>query len=54
MSHTNRGHDLSEALPILADPQSGVIESYKMVSALYEPFKNKAKDQVIGDLCIFL
>ncbi|XP_073022472.1 protein root UVB sensitive 6-like [Primulina eburnea] len=45
VSHTNREHDLSAALPILADPQSHVIESYKMVSALYEPFKNKAKDQ---------
>ncbi|XP_073124111.1 protein root UVB sensitive 6-like isoform X2 [Henckelia pumila] len=45
MSHTNREHDISAALPILADPQSHVIESYKMVSALYEPFKNKAKGQ---------
>lgn len=30
----------------LADLQSHIAESYKMVSALYVPFKSKAKDQV--------
>ncbi|KAG8364031.1 hypothetical protein BUALT_Bualt19G0083900 [Buddleja alternifolia] len=38
-------HNRSSALPTLGDLQSHVAESYKMVSALYVPFKNKAKEQ---------
>ncbi|KAL6552286.1 Protein root UVB sensitive 6 [Orobanche hederae] len=38
-------HDLSAVLPTLGDLQSHIAESYKMVSALYGPFKNKAKEQ---------
>ncbi|KAK4438414.1 protein root UVB sensitive 6 [Sesamum alatum] len=42
---SKRGHDPSAVLPTLGDLQSHIAESYKMVSALYGPFKNKAKDQ---------
>ncbi|KAK6159725.1 hypothetical protein DH2020_003106 [Rehmannia glutinosa] len=38
-------HDLSSVSSTLGDLQSHVAESYKMVSALYGPFKNKAKEQ---------
>ncbi|GER29253.1 hypothetical protein STAS_05095 [Striga asiatica] len=38
-------HDLSVVSPTLGDLQSHIAESYKMVSALYEPFKNKTKEQ---------
>lgn len=38
--------DRSTLLPTSADLQAHVTESYNMVSALYEPFKSKAKDQV--------
>ncbi|KAL0335318.1 UNVERIFIED_CONTAM: protein root UVB sensitive 6 [Sesamum radiatum] len=41
---TKRDHDPS-GLPTLGDLQSHIAESYKMVSALYGPFKNKVKDQ---------
>ncbi|KAL6545678.1 Protein root UVB sensitive 6 [Orobanche gracilis] len=46
-SHNSRKqeHDLSAVLPTLGDLQSHIAESYKMVSALYGPFKNKAKEQ---------
>ncbi|KAG8368929.1 hypothetical protein BUALT_Bualt15G0097500 [Buddleja alternifolia] len=37
-------HDL-DVLPTLGDLESDVAESYKLVSALYGPFKNKAKEQ---------
>ncbi|GFP80450.1 protein root UVB sensitive 6 [Phtheirospermum japonicum] len=37
--------DLSAVVPTLGDLQSHIAESYKMVSALYGPFKNKAKEQ---------
>ncbi|KAI5658187.1 hypothetical protein M9H77_26980 [Catharanthus roseus] len=39
------GNDPSVFLPTTADLQSHVAESYKMVSALYGPFKSKAKEQ---------
>ncbi|KAH6772630.1 root UVB sensitive protein of unknown function [Perilla frutescens var. hirtella] len=38
-------HELSAVSPSLGDLQSHIAESYKMVSALYGPFKNKAKEQ---------
>ncbi|EYU35039.1 hypothetical protein MIMGU_mgv1a003370mg [Erythranthe guttata] len=44
-SSIKQEHDLSAALPTLGDLQSHIAESYKMVSALYGPFKNKAKEQ---------
>ncbi|KAI3445542.1 hypothetical protein Pfo_002207 [Paulownia fortunei] len=44
-SSRKREHDLSAVLPTLGDFQSHIAESYKMVSALYGPFKNKAKEQ---------
>ncbi|XP_076927512.1 protein root UVB sensitive 6-like [Bidens hawaiensis] len=37
--------DRSTLLPTSADLQAHVTESYNMVSALYEPFKSKAKEQ---------
>ncbi|CAA0824794.1 Protein root UVB sensitive 6 [Striga hermonthica] len=40
-----REHDLSVVSPTLGDLQSHIADSYKMVSALYEPFKNKTKEQ---------
>ncbi|KAL3538460.1 hypothetical protein ACH5RR_001826 [Cinchona calisaya] len=43
-SSKNRGNDLSVILPS-ASLQSHVTESYKMVLALYGPFKCKAKEQ---------
>ncbi|KAL0422195.1 UNVERIFIED_CONTAM: protein root UVB sensitive 6 [Sesamum latifolium] len=46
---TKRDHDPSGLPPTLGDLQSHIAESYKMVSALYGPFKNKAKDQVHAD-----
>ncbi|XP_051146629.1 protein root UVB sensitive 6 [Andrographis paniculata] len=42
---TKHDGDLSAAAPTLGDLQSHIGESYKMVSALYGPFKIKAKDQ---------
>ncbi|KAK6159689.1 hypothetical protein DH2020_003070 [Rehmannia glutinosa] len=44
-SSRKREHDLSAVSSTLGDLQSHVAESYKMVSALYGPFKNKAKEQ---------
>ncbi|KAK4479369.1 hypothetical protein RD792_014881 [Penstemon davidsonii] len=45
-SCTKKGEDdLSAALSSLGDLQSHISESYKMVSALYGPFKNRAKEQ---------
>lgn len=38
--------DLSFSLASSADLHAHVAESYKMVSALYAPFKSKAKEQV--------
>jgi len=38
--------DDSTPLPTSADLQAHVAESYTMVSALYAPFKNKAKEEV--------
>ncbi|KAL2254264.1 UNVERIFIED_CONTAM: Protein root UVB sensitive 6 [Sesamum indicum] len=46
-TYRKRDHDPSAGLPTLGDLQSHIAESYKMVSALYGPFKNKAKDQVL-------
>ncbi|KAL0364959.1 UNVERIFIED_CONTAM: protein root UVB sensitive 6 [Sesamum angustifolium] len=43
---TKSDHDPS-GLPTLGDLQSHIAESYKMVSALYGPFKNKVKDQML-------
>ncbi|XP_075492826.1 protein root UVB sensitive 6-like [Primulina tabacum] len=40
-----REHDFSVVRPTLSDLQSHNAESYKMVSALYGPFKNKATEQ---------
>lgn len=45
-SSSKNEHELSAVSPSLGDLQSHVAESYKMVSALYGPFKNKAKEQV--------
>lgn len=45
-SSRKQEHDLSAVLPSLGDLPSHVAESYKMVSALYGPFKNKAREQV--------
>lgn len=39
------GNDPAVFLPTAADLQSHIGESYKMVSALYGPFKSKAKEQ---------
>ncbi|PIN21986.1 hypothetical protein CDL12_05307 [Handroanthus impetiginosus] len=44
-SSRKQENDLPAIMPTLADLQSHVVESYKMVSALYGPFKNKAKEQ---------
>lgn len=44
-SSSKNEHELSAVSPSLGDLQSHVAESYKMVSALYGPFKNKAKEQ---------
>lgn len=44
--------ELSAVSPSLGDLQSHVAESYKMVSALYGPFKTKVKEQVIGLLIL--
>lgn len=41
-----QGNDPTVFLPTAADLQSHIGESYKMVSALYAPFKSKAKEQV--------
>lgn len=41
-----QGNDPSVFFPTAADLQSHIGESYKMVSALYGPFKSKAKEQV--------
>ncbi|GER38941.1 hypothetical protein STAS_15490, partial [Striga asiatica] len=40
-----RDHDLSVVSPKFGDLKSHIAESYKMVLALYGPFKNKAKEQ---------
>lgn len=47
------GNDPSVFLPTTADLQSHVAESYKMVSALYGPFKSKAKEQV-GTILLYV
>lgn len=39
-------HEISAVSPSLGDLQSHIAESYKMVSALYGPFKTKVKEQV--------
>ncbi|CAI9765280.1 unnamed protein product [Fraxinus pennsylvanica] len=44
-SRRQQEHDLPMLLPTSSDIQAHVAESYKMVSALYGPFKNKAKEQ---------
>ncbi|CAI9101484.1 OLC1v1038818C1 [Oldenlandia corymbosa var. corymbosa] len=44
-SNKSRGDDLSLSLPSAASLQAHVAESYKMVLALYGPFKSKAKEQ---------
>ncbi|XP_060194849.1 protein root UVB sensitive 6 [Lycium barbarum] len=44
-SRKQREDELSASLLSTADLQAHVIESYKMVSALYMPFKSKAKEQ---------
>ncbi|XP_047978610.1 protein root UVB sensitive 6-like [Salvia hispanica] len=38
--------DLSPVSPSIGDLQSHIAESYKLVSALYGPFKTKVKEQV--------
>lgn len=47
-SSSRRQHEdeLSLSLLSAADLQAHVVDSYKMVSALYMPFKSKAKEQV--------
>nr|XP_009781134.1 PREDICTED: UPF0420 protein C16orf58 homolog isoform X1 [Nicotiana sylvestris] len=49
-SRKQREDELSASLLSTADLQAHVIESYKMVSALYMPFKSKAKEQVKRNL----
>ncbi|CAK9146396.1 unnamed protein product [Ilex paraguariensis] len=49
-SRRQLGSDHSILLPSTTDMESHVVESYKMVSALYGPFKTKAKEQVIRDM----
>ncbi|KAK4377107.1 hypothetical protein RND71_003403 [Anisodus tanguticus] len=44
-SRKQREDELSASLLSTADLQAHVVESYKMVSALYMPFKSKAKEQ---------
>ncbi|KAL3635211.1 Protein root UVB sensitive 6 [Castilleja foliolosa] len=44
-SSGKRENDYSIVEPMLGDLESHISESYKMVSALYGPFKNKAKEQ---------
>ncbi|KAK4491273.1 hypothetical protein RD792_002009 [Penstemon davidsonii] len=44
-SSSKAEHEFSVVLPTLAELQAHTAESYKMVSALYGPFKNKAKEQ---------
>ncbi|KAI3448382.1 hypothetical protein Pfo_005047 [Paulownia fortunei] len=44
-SSRKREQDISAVQPTSADLESHIAESYKMVSALYGPFKNKAKEQ---------
>lgn len=44
-SRKQQEDELSASLLSTADLQAHVIESYKMVSALYMPFKSKAKEQ---------
>lgn len=45
-SSSKQERNLSAVMPTLGDFQSHIADSYKMVSALYGPFKNKAKEQV--------
>lgn len=62
-SRKQQEDELSVSLLSTADLQAHVAESYKMVSALYMPFKSKAKEQVkrnspldetISDIYFFL
>lgn len=52
-SSGKRECDISVVQATSADLESHIVESYKMVSALYGPFKSKAKEQVSKDLPIF-
>lgn len=45
VSSRTREHDYLSIQPTSADIESHIAESYKLVSALYGPFKNKAKEQ---------
>ena len=46
--------DPSVLLPSSTNLEAHIADSYKMVSALYAPFKSKAKEQVGESTCMLL